>query len=282
LLVAAVGCGGESHGDGAASPETGGASATGGASTTGGSSNALGGTTGSENGGTTNGVGSGGTTSGSGGTTNGSGGTTSGSGGTTNGSGGTTSGSGGGAGVDISTSCPTLTPCGGNLVGTWRLQTLCSNSTCTSGCPDEIKSLTYSGNVLYDFTSDGRVNVVGTLNADLEISVSDACAQSANLADAQTYCTEQQSSASGSGGAGDSSSFDCTYKAPNCECSVKGSTAIDDSGTYAVSGTQVTITSSGGDSMLTTSTSSFCVSGDTLIVGASDGTMRTGGVLTRQ
>jgi hypothetical protein len=263
-LCLAIGCGGSSSSEGG----TGGTS--GSVGTTGGS----GGTTGGS-GGTTGG--SGGTTGGSGGTTGGS--TTGGSGGTTGGSAGT-SGSGGtttagtGGGVTIVDECPDYMPCGGDVVGSWRIRSICGEtataapeSPCADASPTEPSLMI---DALYTFNADGTATFSGTANADFLLEISDACAMDQYGTDAQSLCTLLPILGAGGLGAGGTDEMpedipimiDCDYADGICNCHiVEGPIPIMESSTYEISGNQITMTNTEDG---TVTTGDFCVDGDDL------------------
>jgi hypothetical protein len=241
---------------GSSDDDSSGSSGKGGTSTTGGTSGTSSGGTSGTTGGTS---GKGGSSSGGSTSTGGSSGTTSGGG--KGGSSGSSGSGGSGGSIPVATTCPAFSACGGDVVGTWKASSLCGTlggDMSMPECADAVKSVSASGDPTYTFKSDKTWTLTGTAMIEEELSVNDACAQANQVPDAQTYCAYLELFG---GLAGGSITFDCTYTAPNCNCHVSGAGDVGQSGTYAISGTQIDIVQGDGSG---DSNYDYCVSGSTL------------------
>ncbi len=264
-LCLAIGCGGSSSSQGGTGGKGGSAGSSG---TTGGS----GGTTG----------GSGGTMGGSGGTTGGSSGTggkatggTSGSGGA-GGSGGSSGGAGGsggsGGGVIITDECPDYAPCGGDIVGSWRVTSICGDLAPAeelSPCEGTTPTQTLDINGVYTFNADGTATVEGTAHGTFDIEVSDECAAEGGATTAEQFCVLFELLAAGglgmdAGGMGEALPIevDCNYADGVCVCHAEQDVVLDETSTYEVSGNEITITDAEG----AVTEADFCIDGDELML----------------
>jgi hypothetical protein len=201
---------------------------------------------------------------------------------------------GGGAitGVVLGGACPAFTPCGGNVVGTWRLQAQCQPAdTTSSSCAGQTTTLApgTNYNATYTFTADGTLSVSfsGTMNATLRYPAE--CLRSdAGLA---TACADlqktMQSTVQATGDAGATSllkdlSFTCaTTSATVCECQESYTYAkLTLNGTYTTSGSRITASINSSSVLPDGGTSDagpgnaieYCVSGNTLTIGPGAGT----------
>jgi len=210
-------------------------------------------------------------------------------------------GSGGPAGA-AGGSCPALVPCGGDVVGSWRLVQQCNPPTTGSiACAGEkvyfAPAAGYSAT--YTFAANGALTIVtsgamtATLHYPAECLDSDAGIGSACEEIQQSMQSTLQAAAdAGTDSSLQSLSISCTTVASAaCDC-VESITysPITSTGTYTISGTQITVNvthpslkSDGGAPDAGAATAiDYCVSGTTLILGASDGTSNGGTiVLTR-
>ena len=164
-------------------------------------------------------------------------------------------------------SCGAFTPCGGNVVGTWSIQNMCSTGSVSSliedcpGATTSIEGLKGSGTVTYnaDMTMVSNTTLTGTMKMNVPMSciMGGTCAQlDAVLKSLATEPDSPFSSASCTG----SSTCACSFQ-------LKG-TAEMETGTYSISGNK--ITDSDGDAQ------DYCVSGDTLQLKS---TMSMGGMM---
>ncbi len=266
----AVACGGSSKSSDDDSGGKGGSGGTSGTTTTGGTGNTTSsGGTGAKGGTTsTGGTGAkGGTTS-----TGGSGGTTSG----TSGSGGTTSVAGAtGDPITLMTgNCPALTPCGGDVVGSWKISSICDASGGTAGTGGSTTDMPScatqtvgeaSSDVTFEFKSDGSFTAAGTITITEDETFDDACAMSQFGSDVATTCDLLDSF----GAQGDTDyALSCTVANGLCDCHFTVPLTSNEVGTYTVDGDQITVdyteTDSDGTVTTGTETDSFCVKGDTM------------------
>jgi hypothetical protein len=238
-------------------------------------------------GGTTGGTGATGGTKSTGGTSSETAGAagedTAGSGGTgAGGTGGTmsTSGSGGtGDPVAIDTMCPAFKACGGDVVGNWRLTTLCGTNGGAAGaagagaggapgtagvpeCASKTAMSMGSSDAVYDFKADGTYSIKGSLTLKESFTIDDACAKTFSVPDAATFCGLANSGL----GAALGFDFTCQVSGADCGCAIMSSQAQDETGTYTLDGDQVTIVPKSGSSGIDTAgTSDYCVKGQTTI-----------------
>lgn len=172
------------------------------------------------------------------------------------GAGGTSSAVGGSGGTGQANACSSFAPCGGNVLGRWKIQASCSGTfASTTECEGYVTSNSTSGDALYAFAADGTATSEGSLTTSMDISVTDACAASLQQVDAAEYCKNTEEGTSGV-----PSTATCTASAGVCECHVitgpiQGPATPE---AYQTSGTNITIGSR---------TQDYCVSGDTLTFG---------------
>jgi hypothetical protein len=207
------------------------------------------------NGGSTDGASSGS----SGGSGSSSGGTDSGSS-----SGGTDSGSSSGGGTDGGSSqCTTVTPCGGSLVGTWHISSVClaTSGPQSTGCPGETITASVTsatGTVTFDASGNYTSQLAFTLHETAVVP--SACltqgSTTATCNDLQTRFAQTQSSDAGA------ATVTCTTTSTGCTCDITAPTApTQSSGTYTTSGNTFTTTSA--DAGVGNPTA-YCVQGNTL------------------
>lgn len=182
--------------------------------------------------------------------------------------------------------CGGNSTCGGNLVGTWTIEDVCvqsatstmTGSTC-SGIGVNSSGLRESGTIT--FNSNLTYTSNATISGAFTETIPSSCLTvgGVTLSCDQLNATFQGASDGGLGGScvsGTGGSCDCFFQIP--------SQTSTTSGTYAVSGSTVTNTPTGG----TASTSNYCVQGSTLTLasmamgmpGASQGLAEV--VLTKQ
>jgi len=188
-------------------------------------------------------------------------------------------GAGGTGGTNVGT-CSLTAPCGGSLVGTWRLASACGSVT-SSFCPpsQSIDVATTWSDAIYTFAADGTFTwsatgstsetiryPVGCLSSIVDAGATEACAAYQNLiqttiqnADAGAPITHV-------------TTFTCTMQGSDaCLCHevISFPTSQTETGMYTTSGTQVTVTVTGGTadagaSGASPSMTAYCVSGNTL------------------
>ncbi len=177
----------------------------------------------------------------------------------------------GGSG-NTSVTCNTLSPddCGGSISGTWALQSQCgSASVPLTGLPT---ACTGSALTATPATPSGTASFTsGSYNANLEVSfavatkLSAACVSTlAPGADVATTCNDIAQASSGNG-----LELSCTAANGGCDCSGTAAQTLTESGTYATSGSQVTLTPTQSSSSSTSpTTTTYCARNDHLIMRA--------------
>jgi hypothetical protein len=165
-----------------------------------------------------------------------------------NGAGGT-----GGSGA----SCPSVSPCGGNIVGTWKVTQSCVTATddlsnTGSGCP--------GASAVLDFMYGGTITYNADQTFDSTITVSEVAHEHFPSGCMPFGLTCQQLGQS----AMDAGVGSCSTDAQGgCTCDATTTLATTTpNGTYSVSGSRTTSTSAAGK----TSTGSYCVQGSVLYV----------------
>jgi hypothetical protein len=162
-------------------------------------------------------------------------------------------GSGGGA------SCTSVPPCGGSVVGTWKVVAACIDQaaldmTVSAACPQASASQTLHETGTITFNDDLTFTETLSASATLVENLPPACLARLTCADlnALGQPTAPQPGAT--------MSVSCTG-APTCTCrfSTKATNLVQ-TGTYATSGTTMTVTPSGD----TAQNDTFCVQGNTL------------------
>jgi hypothetical protein len=195
-----------------------------------------------------------------------------------NGSGGGTATGGTGGATDGGASCPAFTPCGGNLVGTWKVIQTCASSrydlsgACGGADAWATSVFTLTGTITYNGDLTYASSLSGTQVVHYHYPSS--CL-------APSSCDQFQQTLANGG----VTNLTCTTDAAAATCDCDGvapATVKSQTGTYSVTGT--TVTDAGDDG--TTSSGPYCVEGNILRTGgfASDAGATTPGgvVLERQ
>ncbi len=175
--------------------------------------------------------------------------------------------------------CQTTPPCGGNIVGTWKIISACETGqppeSDGGGCAQtaEVDSINASGSITYN--PDGTYELTIGASVSETVTLSSGC-----LVGGPTPLTCQDLSGTASTGVG-TESESCTTTSTGCSCQISANVpATQGTGTYVTSGT--TLTMMGADE----ETDGYCVSGNTLSLDRSDadaGVLATGYlVATRQ
>jgi hypothetical protein len=160
-------------------------------------------------------------------------------------------------------SCGTFTPCGGSVVGTWKVATMCMSTT-DAGAPktDAACSTTTSNpNMKYGGTFTFRNDA--TYTADLAVSGSQTLSYSPGCFSGTYSCSAIDSVFKDPGIADAGMSVSCTSgSSGSCTCNETMNTALTAiEGVYTTSDTTITMTSGSGSSP---ETSDYCVQGNTL------------------
>lgn len=165
------------------------------------------------------------------------------------------SGAGNGAAAGSGSTCPAFTPCGGSLVGDWTVEHVCLSISTTkaltqacSGASFTVSPLTATGTV--SFKADNTMTSSALISFQESLHYPAIC-----FTEAQCMLVATQLSA-----ATGVSEAQCGYDAvTGCSCTLTSSQATMGSGTYAVQGTNVTMTNAATGR---TEVDSFCVSGN--------------------
>lgn len=157
-----------------------------------------------------------------------------------------------------------ITPCGGDVVGTWSLGSLCGFGALeqlpVAGCTgtSDTTDLQVSGTVTYDAT--GAYSSVLTLHGPIHFAFPDSC-----IGDGSSASCEQLTQSIAPLTQGEESvyeSFTCSG-GDTCECVGQlRSTTLSDTGTYVVSESGLMMTDNSGETV----SAKYCVTGSTLVV----------------
>lgn len=191
----------------------------------------------------------------------------------------------GGNSSDNGGNCGNVSPCGGNVAGTWKITNVCASGTLSnslgSTCPgasEQVSSINASGTAT--FNTDGTYSTSTTASASVTLTIPNSCLSQGGI----TISCGTIGSTLANPDAGTSGS--CTTNGSNCDCTVASSPMSSSSaGMYTTSGTTITTTPTGS----TASSNGYCVQGNTLYLlsnggadaGAAGNTMETI-VLTKQ
>lgn len=190
------------------------------------------------------------------------------------GTGGTTStggtgmgGTGGGAAVDAN-ACPAFTACGGDVTGSWKVQTFCGAISVSSNadCAGEVVGETLGGDNGYVFGQNGSLSVSGSITVTADLVIDAACATASAGASVSKYCAELNAAYSTPvAGQALPITFDCAVHSDLCDCTVVEGPLTEASGSnYTITGNQIAL---GG-----AKARDYCVTGDTLTLDASSDT----------
>lgn len=201
-------------------------------------------------------------------------------------------GTGGGGGIGgangdaaVSTNCPSFTACGGDIVGTWRYVSGCSSSSSSTCSALRAVTMTAAGSqATYTFGSGGAFtyNISGSVNEMLSYALS--CLSTVTDAGIPQACADLQDlyrSIMENPDAGAAivkiASATCAAGAnQTCDCALLFTylSQQTQTGSYTVSGNQVTITAPGpgadGGAADAGTPSEYCVSGNTLTLHVPD------------
>jgi len=160
--------------------------------------------------------------------------------------------------------CSTFAACGGDIVGSWTIQEACLGDFnpvedfCSEATVD-LSSVSFSGSV--EYLADGTYSVSSTQSGSVTVSIPASCLT--GVTDCNTL---------------DSDEFDCSGDATDsCDCTSSAADTVTETGTYATSGNDVTLTPTGDDP----ETSTYCVEGDVLKLRQTDEDLEITFALTR-
>jgi len=186
------------------------------------------------------------------------------------------SGCGGGGGA---TTCGKVQPCGGNLVGSWKLSSSCSDAASLelgiTACPTaRVDSVSQKPTGTASFTANGAYSVIGSNDVTLSFTLPADCL--AAQGGTATACAAVHAGIQAEVGS-TYKSGSCVVKGADCSCTtVFNPQAIDEAGTYTTEGTVVTTTATGD----TASSTDYCVQGSSLHMIQVDATMTMGAMGT--
>lgn len=169
--------------------------------------------------------------------------------------------SAGNGGASSGTACVSVTPCGGDVTGTWTVDSECiavASPFAEAACQNAVhhSTVTVTGTVVY--TPSPTDPTTGTQAADLQYQLSideiysGACLAAIGLqGPSPEACSGLQVYWTGP------YAVTCTPQAGACECRFADEGTIDQSDTYSVVGQEITLASSGPVD--------FCRAGDALV-----------------
>jgi hypothetical protein len=159
-------------------------------------------------------------------------------------------GCGGGASAD---SCGQVQPCGGDVVGTWKLTSACAVH---PPVPDGLCAAATVAHSSYEisgtatFGADLKYSIVANARATLEVTVPGSCLTIGGVTTSCTQLTPQ---------VGSGVNVRCVESGDGCLCTfVQLPRDLGEMGTYTTSGSTLTETPAGG----TPSSVGYCVAGD--------------------
>lgn len=175
-----------------------------------------------------------------------------------NGSSGAGASGAGNVSVSSGDSCPAFTPCGGELLGDWKLEQMCLQiavpAALTAFCPDvklTLSPVRATGTV--SFKADNTMTSSAEVSFDEHIQFPTSCLT-------EDLCSSYASQLSTAPGV---TTGHCDYDtSTGCSCTLTSSQPSMNSGTYQVQGGNVTVTNATGAMEV----DSFCVSANTLRV----------------
>lgn len=161
--------------------------------------------------------------------------------------------------------CGKIAPCGGNIVGTWKIVDSCADSspatTSTGSCPGEtfqVASFSASGTIA--FNADMTYKVSLTESASETATAPTSCLSTGGI---PVSCDEFAKVVAEVTPADAGASTTCTASGSTCSCHVDLSgLAVHEMGTYSLSGNTISSTPSPSTGM--SSAAGYCVQGNTL------------------
>lgn len=156
--------------------------------------------------------------------------------------------------------CASLSPCGGNLVGVWTISAVCVSGTASiASCPAATIAVSSQTTGTMTFRADGSYvsNVSATIQEDISEPLS--CLGSSDCS-ALVLSLQSQSNIV---------SATCTLQTSICQCHVafRPQNDIASAGTYATAGNSVTKSDASG----TKQTMAYCVQGNSLTMQGANG-----------
>jgi hypothetical protein len=162
----------------------------------------------------------------------------------------------GGCGSPSAPACSaTFTPCGGDLAGTWSIDTVCNLSDLETSCAGSTVHITQDWSGTYTFNSDGTISAIVKPDVTETLTLPPACFSGV------TSCSALGSPSNTSNGL--TSQETCTgdvSQSCTCTSSLSGTESV--TGTYSTMGNDVTTAIDGAAGAATP----YCVSGSQLQV----------------
>jgi hypothetical protein len=159
-------------------------------------------------------------------------------------------------------SCGKVSPCGGDVVGTWKIVDSCeegsSLSTANSSCPSEtgqVTSMSASGTATFNSDMTYALSLTESFSETLSVPMS--CLSMGGIT---VTCDELTTALGGLLESDGGTTTNCTASGSGCDCNISLSgLTTNDMGTYTVSGNTLTTTST--TSPGTTGGGDYCVQG---------------------
>jgi hypothetical protein len=165
-----------------------------------------------------------------------------------------------------SPTCAKVQPCGGSVVGTWKLTSTCVGDgvvDASSICPAATGSIDMiSGTGTVTYAADGTYQTMGRLALDVTLTIPTACFGPGETCATLGAMLAQQAQIPAAS---------CTTSGASCACRISTVQGAE-TGTWQTSGTTLTLTPMGGD----VSNDDYCVQGNELHDIALDTTMPLG------
>ena len=175
-------------------------------------------------------------------------------------------------------SCDSFTACGGNIVGTWRVVSVCGSISSPAACPSEkITAHTIHTMTTYTFAGDGTFTATASGVATEELRYPLACLGAITDAGIPQACTDYERAYMAATQAGDAGTqpvevtgVSCAAAgSQTCACTLVVTYTVPQviSGSYTASGNQLTLAGSPADGGVPDDpASAYCVSGNTLTI----------------
>jgi hypothetical protein len=169
--------------------------------------------------------------------------------------------------------CGDVQPCGGAVMGSWKIASICNNgddllagdaSDICDAATIHLTSFTGTGTVTYK--TDATYQQAGDIKIGFQLTVPMTCfATGETCADLDTgFAQENQPGMT-------ITSHSCVVSGSSCVCTVATDNDATESGTYSTAGTTLTTTPTGGDA----SGDQYCIEGNTMHDMTVDMTMQT-------
>jgi hypothetical protein len=165
----------------------------------------------------------------------------------------------GNAGGDAS--CGKVAPCGGDVVGTWKITKSCADSATIIAAVSEVcpaatvQSIDVQTNGTFSFSADGTYTEGATTGGSATVFIPSSCLVQGGVTYTCSLVTLALTVMKPAG----VDSISCSDASGGCDCKVVPSTVVtNEAGTYTTSGNSYTTTASDGTSV----ESSYCIEGN--------------------